>query len=371
MAKIAGPMCNMHCGYCYYLGKKNLFDDENTQMSEEILSKFIAQRIEASSGKNVHFEWHGGEPTLLGLDYFRKIIELQNSFIPPGRTFTNGLQTNGILIDSKWADFLSREKFSVGLSLDGPCEFHDIYRKTSDGLPTHSAVERTFRLLTQHNIFCNVLCVIHSGNVGEPDKVYGYFRDLGVQFLQFLPLVHIHNGNVSPMTASSERFGSFLCRIFDRWIREGVGVMVIQQFDEALRPVYGIDHALCINRDRCGDVAVIEHDGSIYMCDHFVDQEHKLGSIVHQKLGNILSDDARIRFGSSKHDLLPEKCRSCNVLAFCNGGCPKDRILSTQNGESGLNYFCDAYKSFYVHSKPGFEKLAAHIKSGKKLRSFS
>jgi len=334
-------------------------------MPETLLEKYIAQRFEASPGPNTHFEWHGGEPMLLGLDYFRTITHLQHKYKPDGRTVSNGLQTNGLLIDPEWADFLAQEQFSVGISLDGPKELHERFRKTADHRPTHSQVVYAFQLLKERNVFCNVLCVLHSANTVRPDTLYDFFRSIGVAYLQFLPLV-----GAGEASAKSGEIGVFLCRIFDRWIRQDVGRMLIQTFDEALRPVYGVPHALCIHRETCGDVAILEHDGSFYTCDHFVDPEHLIGNINETKLYDLASDPKMAVFGRAKRDTLPRVCREREVLAFCNGGCPKDRITNAPDGEGGLNYLCAAYRAFFLHARPPLTRLAAHMKDGKALRAF-
>jgi uncharacterized protein len=355
----------MHCAYCYYLGKERLFPAGTFRMPEDLLEEYIAQRIEASFGPNTHFEWHGGEPTLLGLDYFRTITRLQHKYKPKGRTVSNGLQTNGLLIDDEWAGFLAQEAFSVGLSLDGPVEFHDGFRKTADGRPTQSRVVHAFYLLKERRVFCNVLCVLHSVNTAAPDKLYDFFRGLGVSYIQFLPLVGAGEASAGP-----DEIGDFLCRIFDRWIRQDVGRIVIQIFDEALRPVYGAPHALCIHRETCGDAAVLEHDGSFYACDHFVDPEHCIGTIRERKLCDLAADPKMARFGKAKKDMLPKYCRECEALSFCNGGCPKDRTAHAPDGEGGLNSLCPAYKAFFLHSRPELTRLAGHMKAGKPLREF-
>ncbi|MGA2975662.1 MAG: anaerobic sulfatase maturase [Spirochaetia bacterium] len=371
MAKPAGPGCNLRCGYCYYIGKESLFPEKPWRMPEDLLENFISQRIEASPGPTTHFEWHGGEPTILGLEYFRSIARIQRSKRPRGRTITNGLQTNGMLLDDAWADFLKKEGFSVGLSIDGPAELHDEFRRTVEGGATHARVVTAFRLLQQRGVFCNVLCVLHAGNTQEPDAVYDFFRQLGVTHLQFLPLVSPWpGGGVSPATAGAEALGAFLCRVFDRWIREDVGKLVIQTFDEALRPLYGIPHSLCIHRETCGDVAVLEHDGGFYACDHFVDADHLIGNLRERRLADMMADPRMSGFGRAKRDALPQTCRECDVLSSCNGGCPKDRIDIAPNGEPGLNYLCPGLKRFFRHSGPDLTRLAAHMKAGRRLRAF-
>ena len=371
MAKPAGPACNMRCGYCYYLRKGALFSPGPWRMSEDLLRSYIAQRLQASPGPSTHFEWHGGEPTLLGLDYFRAIVRIQKHECPPGRTITNGIQTNGLLLDEAWARFLGQEGFSVGLSIDGPEDLHDAFRVSAGGDATHLRVTDAFRLLKQRGVLCNVLCVLHARNAAEPDRVYDFFRRLGVSWLQFLPLVEgAEGGGVSRATAPADVIGSFLCRVFDTWLRDDVGRIVIQAFDEALRPIYGIPHALCIHRETCGDVVVLEHDGGLYACDHFVDAEHFLGNIRERAMAEVLADPRLGRFGKLKQDTLPRACRECDVLSSCNGGCPKDRMSVAPDGEPGLSYLCPAYKKFFRHSRPGLASLAAHMKEGRSLRSF-
>jgi uncharacterized protein len=372
MAKPAGPRCNLRCTYCYYVGKAELLGSGDQGMSRELLERFIVERYAASPGPVTHFEWHGGEPTLLGIGTFERIVALQRQHLPPGRRVSNGLQTNGLLLDSAWADFLARERFSVGLSLDGPAALHDRFRVAADGAPTQARVVEAFRLLKAHGVFCNVLCVLHADNAADPDGVYDFFRTLGVTHLQLLPLVcRLEDGTVSETTATPEAIGAFLCRVFDRWIAADVGRIVIQTFDEALRPIHGVDHALCVHRETCGDVAVLERDGSLYACDHFVDAPHRIGNLVERGLQDLAADPRLAAFGEAKRSSLPRQCRACDVLASCNGGCPKDRFLTTADGEEGLNYLCAAYRRFFRHAAPELERLSAHIRSGRRLREFS
>ncbi len=373
MAKPVGPRCNLHCTYCYYTCKENDFPTGVRCMPEALLKDYIRQRLEAPAGPITHFEWHGGEPTLAGLDFFRSIVRWQRAYCPSGHVFSNGLQTNGLLLNQAWIRFLRQENFSVGLSLDGPADLHDAFRKTADGRPSHARVMEAFRLLKQSGIFCNVLCVLHLKNTAEPDRVYDFFREADVRYLQFLPFVPAADVNreARAAAASAEAMGAFLCRVFDRWIKADVGRIVIQTFDEALRPVYGAPHALCIHRETCGDVAVLEHEGSFYSCDHFVDTAHCLGNLREQSLSSLASDPRLLRFGRNKQDTLPCACRECDVLAFCNGGCPKDRRDTSARGEGGLNYLCAAYQKFFRHARPGLTRLAAHMKAGNALKTFS
>jgi uncharacterized protein len=375
MAKPAGPRCNMRCAYCYYIGKEAVLGGGPGRLPTDLLERFIDQRLRSSRESVVHFEWHGGEPTLLGLDYFRSIVRMQRVHLPPGRTVSNGLQTNGFLLNGAWADFLAAQNFSVGLSLDGPQDQHDAFRRTAGGGPTHARVEQACALLKERGVFCNLLCVLHARNATEPDMVYDYFRGLGATHLQFLPVVATAGATADAATAAAaadpDAVGDFLCQVFDRWIHEDVGRVVIQNIDEALRPIYGLPHALCIHRETCGDVAVLERDGAFYACDHFVDADHLIGSLRERSLGDLAADPRLIDFGNAKRDTLPRVCRECDVLPWCNGGCPKDRAPAAPGEAGGVNRLCAAYQKFFRHCRPELTRLAAHMHAGRPLREFT
>jgi uncharacterized protein len=376
MAKSVGARCNMACGYCYYLGKAELLPNAPGRMSEELLELYIAQRLEASRGPSVHFEWHGGEPTILGLDYFRRIARIQKRLADAEasdrgrRLITNGLQTNGLLLNEAWAEFLFGEDWSVGLSLDGPAALHDKYRRTREGGATHVRVMRSFEILKKRGVHTNVLCVLHEANAARPEETYAFFRDIGARYLQFLPLVTPSSGSEAhPAAAAPEAIGEFLCRVFDLWLAADVGRIVVQNFDEALRPIYGLAHALCVHRETCGEAAVLERNGGFYACDHFVEPGFLIGNITERSVAALAADPRMLAFGLEKKEGLPSECRSCDVLESCNGGCPKDRIVAAPGG-GRLNYLCPAYKRFFAHAGPELTRLAAHMKSGAPLRGF-
>ena len=362
-AKPGGSICNLDCHYCYYLKKEHLYPKgEPFRMPDPILEEYIVQHIDASPGSVINFSWHGGEPTLLGLDYFRKIVALQRKHQPPNQRIANGMQTNGTLLDEEWCRFLAAEGFAVGLSLDGPREMHDTYRVTKGQHPTHKQAMRGYRLLRQHRVPCDVLCVVHSQNVQYPTQVYRFFKEIKAEFLTFLPLVEPQpggEGGVSDRTVPAQALGHFLSAIFDEWKGQDIGQVKVQVFEEAARTAFGQEHSLCIFRKTCGDVPVVEHNGDFFSCDHFVDPEHGLGNILQAPLVDLLESPAQRAFGQAKWDTLPRYCLACEVLEMCYGGCPKDRILRTPDGEAGLNCLCAGYKRFFAHCRPFVRELSA------------
>jgi uncharacterized protein len=372
LAKPVGAVCNLDCRYCYYLKKRDLYPrTAQFRMTDELLERYIVQHIEACPKELIFFAWHGGEPTVLGLDYFRRIVELQRRHQPLGRHIRNGIQTNGTLLDEQWCRFLAQEGFYVGLSLDGPQALHDQYRVAKGGKTTHKQVLHAFRLLQRHRVSCDILCVVHRHNVRHPTAVYRFFRDLGADYMQFLPLVaRSTDGGVSDETVPADAYGAFLCTVFNEWIRHDVGRVGVQNFDEAIRPFLGMEHALCVLREACGDVVVIEHNGDLYSCDHFVDPAHRIGNIRDRTLADMLESPAQREFGNRKRDTLPRYCRECEMLAWCNGGCPKDRFIQTPGGEQGLNYLCAGMKQFFEYSRPYLEELALFRQSGRPVEHF-
>ena len=361
--KPIGSICNLACHYCYYLDKEHLYPEaEVFCMPEVILEEYIVQHIEASTEPVIRFSWHGGEPTVLGMDYFRKIVTLQRKHQPINRRITNGMQTNGTLLDEEWCRFLAAEGFAVGLSLDGPEELHDQYRLTKGGKPTFQQAMRGYERLQQHGVCTDILCVVNAHNVRSPLQVYRFFKQINAPYVSFLPLVEPQpdaDGGVSSRTVPADAFGAFLCTIFDEWISQDIGRIKIQVFEEAARTAFGQEHSLCIFRETCGDIPVIEHNGDFFSCDHFVDADHRLGNIIETRLVELLESPAQRAFGRAKLDTLPRYCQTCEVRAMCHGGCPKNRFIRTPDGETGLNYLCAGYKRFFTHCRPFVAEVAA------------
>jgi len=359
--KPIGSICNLDCQYCYYLKKQSLYPEEASfRMPHDTLETYIAQHIDASPGPDIRFSWHGGEPTLLGLDYFRNIVALQRRHQPPDRRITNGIQTNGTLLDEDWCRFLAAEGFTVGLSLDGPPEMHDAYRVTKDGEPTHEQTMRGYNLLKKHGVYTDILCVVNSHNAGHPLKVYGFLKGIGAQHISFLPMVEPQpDTEATPLTVPADAWGDFLCTVFDEWRDQDIGRVKIQIIEEATRTAFNQEHSLCIFRPTCGDIPVVEHNGDFYSCDHYVDPEHRLGNINETSLVELLESPAQRAFGYAKLANLPLQCLECEVRPMCNGECPKNRFAVTPDGEPGLNYLCEGYRRFFNHIQPFVSEVAA------------
>ncbi len=366
MVKPVGAVCNLDCTYCYYLKKQELYPEKASyRMADDLLEDYIVQHIEACPMDLILFSWHGGEPTLLGLDYFRRITELQKKHRPARKKILNAIQTNGTLLNEEWCRFFAARGFHVGISMDGPKELHDGYRVTKKHEATHRQVVNAYRMLRKFRVVCDVLCVVHDRNVRQPTAVYRFFKDLGTPFLQFIPLV-VRDGEhgSGEQSVPPDLYGNFLCTIFDEWARSDIGDIVIQNFDEAIRPIFGAEHALCVSRETCGDIVVVEHNGDLYTCDHFVEPEYRLGNIRETPLVELLEHPVQRGFGQRKRDLLPRQCLECEVLKSCNGGCPKDRFVVTADGEEGLNYLCPGFKRFFTHTRPYLERMAEMSRSG-------
>lgn len=331
------------------------------RMTDDMLEKTIRQHMDAATERAILFSWHGGEPLMAGMDFFRKAVELQRKYMPEGKAVINGIQTNGTLLDDTWCTFLQKERFLVGISMDGPAEMHDKFRITKNGRPTFEQVLRGYELLRKHGVVTEILCVVNAFNARNPLQVYRFYKGLRAKFITFLPLVEQLPGEKGQVTASSvtaEDFGQFMITVFDEWVEHDIGQVKVQLFEEAARTAFKQDHTLCIFKRTCGGVPVLEHNGDFYSCDHFVDPEHLLGNIGKSSLAELLDSDAQQSFGRAKQDSLPEYCLQCEVLDMCNGECPKNRFIETPDGEEGLNYLCAGYRKFFNHCRPFVETLA-------------
>ena len=361
--KPVGARCNLRCSYCYYLGKGGIDgSDMKSIMNDETLENCIKQHFSASTGDTTLFTWHGGEPLLAGIDFYKKALFFQKKHLPQGKHFVNGIQTNGTLITKAWCDFLADTGFVVGISMDGPEFLHDAMRHTSNQKGSFDKTLKGYNLLHEHGVNAEILCVVHNYNVRQPLIVYDFFKTLGVQYITFIPLVEkniLNEGLVSPASAPALAFGLFLSAIFDAWVKNDIGTVKIQIFEEALRTAFNQEHSLCIFREHCGSVPVIEHTGDFYPCDHYVDNERRLGNINVHTLDYFLRHPTQKTFGESKWNTLPQYCKRCNVKKMCNGECPKNRFTSSPDGEPGVNYLCEGYHYFFNHCKPFIDSVAA------------
>jgi len=379
MAKPMGAICNLDCTYCFYLEKENLYPGSNFRMPEQVLEEFIKQKIEANDTPGVNFAWQGGEPTLLGIAYFEKVVELQKKY-SNGKKIENTFQTNGILLDDKWCEFFNRNNFLIGLSIDGPKDLHDKYRVNKGGKPSFDQVVTGIELLKKHEVEFNTLTVVHDLNSRYPLEVYNFLKEIGSGFMQFIPIVerkavsstnvnltlvspdYKGNAEVTDWSVKSEEYGNFLIKIFDEWVRKDAGKYFVQIFDIALEAWYGQEPGLCVFRETCGDAMAIEHNGDLYSCDHYVYPENKLGNIMEEHLSILVNKPQQQKFGVDKLMNLPKYCLDCEVRFVCNGECPKHRFTKTPDGEDGLNYLCAGYKKFFTYIDPYMKFMANELK---------
>lgn len=371
MVKPIGPICNLDCAYCYYLDKESLYPDNGPmlnawRMSDATLETFVRDYIAAQPrAPEINFGFQGGEPTLLGLEFFRKVIALQYKYARPLQPISNMVQTNGTLLDDRWCQFFKEHNFLVGLSLDGPPDLHDKYRCDKAGRGTHSNVLRGLRLLQKHGVDVNILCVLNRHNAGYPLRLYDYFKSLDIRFIQFIPIVeHVGLGTVSDRSILPEQYGSFLTTLFDEWIQHDVGNMFINLFDVALQAYAGETPSLCVHAETCGGALALEHNGDLYACDHFVEPRHLRGNIQNIPLPLLIDDPSQDSFGTAKRDSLPAQCRTCSVRFLCHGGCPKDRFSITESKEPGLNYLCAGYKHFFTHIDAPMRQMKSYLERG-------
>jgi len=376
MAKPTGSACNMNCDYCFFLHKERLYPGSSFRMTDEVLELYISQYIEAQQVPEVTITWQGGEPTMMGLDFFRRSVDCARKFAPSGMRVEHTIQTNGMLLDEEWCEFLRENDFLVGLSMDGPRELHDRYRHDKRGGGSFDRVMRAARLMQENQVEFNILCTVNAANAGHPLETYRFFRDeLGVNWIQFIPIVERvnHDGStllqegdtVTDRSLDPEQWGAFLVEIFNDWLVRDVGEMHVNMFEAAFASWVGAPAMACIFDETCGNAMVIEHNGDLYSCDHFVEPGYLLGNILETSLSTLISSDKQRRFGADKRNTLPALCRECKWLFACGGECPKNRFVTAPDGEPGLNFLCPGYKAFFEHVDAPMRAMADLYRAGR------
>jgi uncharacterized protein len=409
MAKPTGAICNLDCKYCFFLSKEALYPGSPFRMTDDVMEAYIKQIVESQQAPQVTLAWQGGEPTLMGLDFFRQVMVVVKKYARPGMNIDHTIQTNGTKLNDDWCEFFHKHKFLVGLSLDGPKEMHDAYRVDKRGEGTFDQVMEAARILEKHKVEFNILCTVHAANGDYPLEVYRFFRDeVGADFIQFIPIIEratpellpianvgwgdygepetgtLVSGDIEglPVAKSSKRplyttqgslvtersvkaeqWGNFLSAIFDEWVRNDVGKVFVQLFDSSLGSWVGQGASLCIHRQTCGDALALEHNGDLYSCDHFVEPDYLLGNIKTEHMIELVASDQQRKFGNDKRDTLPRYCRECPVQFACYGGCPRNRFIQTPDGEDGLNYLCAGYKAFFSHVDRPMRIMAQLLKN--------
>lgn len=384
MTKPVSSMCNLNCKYCYYLEKANLYRDEDKAgrftMSDDLLEKFIESYIESQTSPDVLFCWHGGETLMRPLSFYKRVVELQKRYAR-GRHIDNTLQTNGTLLTDEWCEFFRKEEWLIGVSIDGPQEFHDEYRRNKMGQPSFRKVMQGIDLLKKHDVMWNALAVINDFNADYPLDFYNFFKEIECKYIQFTPIVErifnhkdgrhlaspVNQGNVplADFSVSPEQWGEFLCTLFDEWVKKDVGEYFIQIFDSTLANWVGEQPGVCTMARTCGHAGVMEYNGDVYSCDHFVFPEYKLGNIRTHTLVEMMYSERQEKFGQAKYNSLPRQCKECEFLFACNGECPKNRFAVTADGEPGLNYLCSGYKRFFRHVAPYMEFMKKELEAGR------
>ena len=379
MLKPAGAHCNLACKYCYYLEKNKLYPTAQRHlMSDEMLEQFTREYIEAQTMSQVLFTWHGGEPLLRSIDFYRKALSLQQKYAG-GRRIDNVIQTNGTLLTDEWCEFFAQNHWLVGISIDGPQPYHDHYRLTAAGKPSWQKVMQGIKLLKKHGVEWNAMAVVNAYNANHPLEFYRFFKENGCQFLQFTPIVErltrhedgrtlasLADKNEIPLSEASvtpEQWGYFLCAIFDEWVRKDVGKIFVEIFDCTLANWMGISPSICAYSKECGHAGVMEHNGDVYSCDHFVFPEYKLGNIRDHSLIDMLYGEQQQEFSRLKHSSLPRQCKECDMEFACHGECPKNRFMKDKYGDSGLNYLCPGYYHYYQHVAPYMDYMKQELMS--------
>ena len=375
MLKPAGSLCNLDCNYCYYLDKADIYGGREPRMTEEMLEEVVREYITANDVPEVTFNWHGGEPLVLGIDFYKKAIEFEQKYAG-GKIIHNTIQTNGTLLNREWTSLFRKHNFLVGISIDGPQDIHDRYRKDKGRNPTFDKVIRGIGLLYSAGVEFNTMSTVNKASEGRGLEVYQFLKSIGSHYMQFMPVLehvkypldkngkpvkgarpfivdpHESGAQIAPWSVSDVGFGKFMCDIFDYWVRNDVGRYYVNQFDATLANWYGVQPGTCVYAETCGGNSVIEHNGDLYPCDHFVYPKYLLGNITEKSISDMMSSDLQVKFGIDKRNSVPSKCRRCEWLFTCHGECPKHRFNSTEAGETGLNALCTGYKMFYSHVAP-------------------
>lgn len=373
MAKPVGASCNMACKYCYYLEKAKLYqNDPRHILSDQLLERFVKEYIESQTMQDVLFTWHGGETLMRPIKFYERAMQLERQYAR-GRHIDNAIQTNGTLIDDRWAEFFAENQWLVGVSIDGPQEFHDEYRRTRGGGPSFQKVMQGIRILNKHHVEWNALAVVNDFNGDYPLEFYRFFKSIGCHYIQFTPIVerieqhqdgrHLAavdeaSDQLADFSVDPDQWGDFLCTLFDEWVKQDVGEYYVQLFDATLANWVGVEPGVCSMAKTCGHAGVMEYNGDVYSCDHFVFPQYKLGNIADKTLYEMMHSERQMAFGANKRRSLPRQCKECEFLRVCNGECPKNRFMRTADGEPGLNYLCSGYKKFFRHVKPYMDFMA-------------
>ncbi len=391
LAKPTGAICNLDCTYCFFLSKEQLYPGDRFRMSDDLVTKYLTQLIEAHRTREITIAFQGGEPTLMGVDFYRRLVAKAKEIAGPQRLLDLTVQTNGTLLDDEWCEFLAAENVLVGLSLDGPAAMHDAYRVDKQGRPTYDRVKAAWDLLQRHNVATNVLCSVHAANADHGLEVYEHFRDdLGVRFIQFIPIVeratpelivqadagwgeqsserplYVQDGSlVTERSVTPEQWGRFLTAVFDEWVRNDVGEVFVPSFDAALAAWLGMQSSMCIFSETCGTAIALEHNGDVYSCDHYVEPEYLLGNISERHLAEMVASPQQQGFGLAKATTLPTQCVNCEVRFACHGECPRNRFTTTADGEDGLNYLCAGYYDFFTHIDGPMKVMAELLRTGR------
>jgi len=391
MAKPTGAVCNLDCEYCFFLSKEMLYPGSRFRMAADLQETYIRQLLEAHArSREVVIAWQGGEPTLMGLDFFRRSIDLQRKYAHPGQRLLNTIQTNGTLLDDEWGEFLRASGFLVGISIDGPAPLHDAYRVDKGGKPTFGRVVRGLDVLKRHGVDWNVLTTVHAANSDHGRAVYTFLRDeLGASFIQFIPIIerateqtlpvadagwghavhgrplYTQQGNlVTHRSVGPAQYGRFLIDVFEEWVRRDIGTVYVQMFDTALANFHGEGGGLCVHAETCGSQLALEHNGDVYSCDHFVEPNYLLGNIGDKHMLDLIALPQQNKFGQDKRDTLTRYCLDCDVRFACNGGCPKDRFATSPYGEPNQHYLCPSYQAFFRHVREPMRAMSALLRGG-------